>query len=57
MRKIKIFIRAVFKDYWYWRVTYPNGERTRLLSYGEASSLQNVYGGKLWIDYNIKLNP
>lgn len=57
MKKIKHFIRAVFLGYHYWRVTYPNKEgTTRLLGYGEAKSLKDVFGGKLWIDYEAKTN-
>lgn len=52
-KRLKIWFRAVLLDYWYWRVTYPDGKQTRKLSYGEAKSLKQVYGGKLWVDYNI----
>lgn len=34
----------------YWRVTYPDGRRTRLLSYYEAEGLKDCFGGKLWFD-------
>jgi hypothetical protein len=35
-----------------WRVTYKNGEVTYMLPYREAKSLQEVFGGKLWFDWN-----
>lgn len=35
-----------------WRVTYSNGQSTRLLSYSEAKSLKDCFTGKLWIDYD-----
>jgi hypothetical protein len=54
MRKIKIWIRARFCDWPYWRVTYNNGERTYRLHYREAKGLRDVFGGKLWIDYSIE---
>jgi hypothetical protein len=51
-RVIKIWYRAVLRDWTYWRVTYKDGRRTRLLSYAEAKSLKDVFGGVLWIDYS-----
>jgi len=47
----KIWFKATFLDYWYWAVEYRNGKKTRLLSYTEAKSLKDVFGGKLFIDY------
>lgn len=51
--KLLIWYRAIFQDYWYWRVRYEDGKLTRRLSYGEAKNLQNCFGGKLYIDYNV----
>ena len=62
MRKhIKIWFRAIFLNYPYWRVTYSPedvhcaNKKTRLLYYGEAKSLKDVFGGKLWIDYTVEI--
>lgn len=51
--KLKIWFRAIFLDYWYWRVKYNDGRITRRLSYGEAKSLKDFFGGKLYIDYSL----
>jgi len=48
---VRTWFRANFQDYPYWRVTYKDGKRTRLLYWGEAHSLKQVFGGKLCIDY------
>lgn len=56
MRKIKIWLIANTTQRKCWRVTYPDGGMTRLLSYGEAINLKWIYGGVLWIDYeNAKI--
>ncbi len=55
-RKIKIWFRAVVLDYPYWRVTYKDGGITRLLLLGEAVSLVFIWGGRLWIDYDVLNN-
>lgn len=52
MTNIKIWFRAVFLDYPYWRLTYPDGGMTRKLTWFEAYSLKQTFGGKLWIDYD-----
>ena len=52
-KKIKIWYRAIFLDYPYWRVTYKTGERTRLLYWREANGLKEVFKGKLRIDYTV----
>lgn len=52
---IKIWYRAIFCDDWYWRVKYKDGKITKRLSYGEAKSLQKCFGGKIYIDYSIKI--
>jgi len=44
--------KATMLDYPYWRVTYKDGKRTRLLYWREANGLKDVFNGKLWIDYN-----
>ena len=55
---LRNFKRAVKRLYlWHhtctgWRVTYKNGETTYMLPYGEAKSLQEVFGGKLWFDWD-----
>ena len=54
MKKLKIYFRATFLDWPYWRVTYKNGEQTQRLFYREAKGLSEVFNGKLWIDYTIK---
>jgi hypothetical protein len=30
-----------------WRVIYPDGKKTRYLSYGDAKNLRKIFGGKL----------
>lgn len=59
---VKIWWRANFMDYSYWRVTFPpdikrSGAQfeTRLLGYDEAWNLKEIYGGDLWIDYSVEL--
>ena len=43
----------VFKDICRtWRVTYPDGKETRLLGYSEAKGCKEVFGGKMWVDYD-----
>jgi len=54
-RIIIIWYRAIFLDYWYWRVEYKDGKKTRKLSYGEARSLQQCFSGKIYIDYSVKI--
>lgn len=56
MEKFRIWFRANFLDYRYWRVTYKDGKETRLLYYAEAKGLKDVFGGKLWIDYKTLTN-
>ena len=51
MRKIKIWYMANFTDRLVWRVTYPDGKRTRLQCWSDANELYKIFGGKLWIDY------
>lgn len=46
--------KATMLDYPYWRVTYKDGKRTRLLYWREAKGLKEVFNGKLWIDYNCR---
>jgi len=46
--------KATMLDYPYWRVTYKNGIRTRLLHRSEAKGLSEVFNGKLWIDYKCR---
>lgn len=43
------YYKAIFLNYPYWRVVYPNGERTYKLCLAEANSLKKVFGGKLII--------
>lgn len=51
MKKIKVWWRAVFGNYPYWRTYYNNGDVTRLLYYYEAKNMADVFGGKVRIDY------
>ncbi len=54
MEKIKIWYRANFLDYPYWRVTYyEDMKRTKLLYYGEAQPLSEIFNGRPWIDYSV----
>jgi len=53
MRKLKIWFKAVWLDYPYWRVTYKDGKRTRLLHWIEANGLAETFNGKSWIDYSV----
>lgn len=55
-KRFRCWWRAHFLDYPYWRVTYPDGTRTRLFAFREANSLQKVIGGKVWIDYETCKN-
>ncbi len=50
-KHLTIWYRAIFLDYWYWRVKFKDGKKSYLLSYGEAKSIQLFQGGKLYIDY------
>jgi hypothetical protein len=52
-KRLTIWYRAVFLDYWYWRVRYKDGTRSLNLSYGEAKSIQRFQGGKVYIDYKV----
>ena len=38
-----------------WRVRYDDGGITRLLSYSEAWNMVRIYGGQMFIDYNVKV--
>lgn len=51
LTNVRTWYRANFQNYPYWRVTYPNGERTILLYRSKARNLQEVFGGKIWIDF------
>ena len=53
MRKLKIWFRATFLGYPYYRVLYKDGKKTTPLYYGEAKGLSEVYNGKLIIDYSL----
>lgn len=53
MRKIKIWFRAVFLRYPYYRVTYKDGRQTYGLEREEAKGLSECFNGKMWIDYSI----
>lgn len=55
MRKLKVWFRANFKDYPYWRVRYKDGRITRLLYHREAYGLAKVFKGKIKIDYSVNL--
>lgn len=53
LRRFKIWYLAHFKNYPFWRVVYAEeGERTRPLTYREAKPLYDIWGKKLFIDYN-----
>ena len=54
LRIIIISWKASVWDYPYWRVTYKDGKRTRLLYYREAIGLKDVFDGRMWIDFNCK---
>jgi hypothetical protein len=51
MKKLKIWWLAWICDYPFFRVTYKDGQRTHVLFQAEASGLKDVFGGKMWIDY------
>ena len=51
MQKFKIWWKATWLDYPYWRIIYKDGKRTRLLYWKEANGLAQVFNGKLIIDY------
>jgi hypothetical protein len=46
MRNFRIWYRAHFLDYPYWRVTYKDGKGTWLLYWRETNGLAEVFGGK-----------
>lgn len=48
---VRCWYRANMKYFRYWRVTYENGEKTRLLHKAEAEELRDFYDGRMWIDY------
>jgi hypothetical protein len=54
MKRLGRWLSAYVWDYPYWRVTYQDGKKTRLLYYLEAKSLADVWNGKLWIDYDVQ---
>jgi hypothetical protein len=54
LKKFRMWYRATVSDYPYWRVIYPNGDKTYLLYYREARGLADVFNGKLIIDYSAK---
>ena len=54
IKKLIIWYRAMFLDYPYWRIYYPDGERSTLLYYDEAYGVAEVYNGKLRIDYGVE---
>ena len=49
-KSILVYYKAIFLNYPYWRVIYPDGKRTYRLYWCEANSLKQVFGGKLIID-------
>jgi hypothetical protein len=55
MRYLRIWWRARFRNYPFWRVYYKDGSRTFLLYYREAKGLAETFNGKLVIDYTINL--
>lgn len=56
MRRLRIWFRANFLDYRYWRVQYKDGVKTIKLHYAEAKGLAEVFNGKLYIDYTVNLD-
>lgn len=54
-QKLKIWYRAEFDDWPYYRVIYKDNTRTRPLHWKEAKGLKDVFDGKIKIDYTIKL--
>lgn len=51
---LRVKLRIVISVGGFWpvyRVTYKDGERTRPLTYAEAKGCAEVFGGKVWIDY------
>jgi len=51
MKKFWKTIVAYTTDRWVWRIQYDDGRKTHPLTHGEAASVQSVYGGALYIDY------
>lgn len=54
MRKFRIWFRANWFDWPYWRVTYKDGKRTYPLHLAEAKGLRDTFSGTMWLDYTIK---
>lgn len=53
--RVKAWFNARFLNQKYWRITYPNGNKSNLVSYTEARALTSLFGGRMWIDYeNVK---
>lgn len=52
-KRLTIWYRAVFLDYWYWRVRHKDGTKSLYMSYGEAKSIQRFQGGKMFIEYSV----
>jgi len=56
MRRMKSIIKkwylAHFTTSACWRVRYHSGGVARLLSWHEAKSLKEIFGGTMYIDYN-----
>ena len=53
-RNVKIWFRAYFLGYAYWRLT-KDGHTTELLNWKDAASYALFWGGKIWIDYAVEL--
>ena len=49
---IKQWYLAHFTKSACWKVKYPDGRTTRLLPWNEAKNLSEIFGGKIYVEYN-----
>lgn len=40
-----------------WRVRYPDGQLSRYVSFGDASNLKTLFGGKLEWRHDLDMTP
>jgi hypothetical protein len=55
IKRFRIWYAAHFEGAEYFRVTYPDGKRTRPLRIDHATSLRDCFGGEIWIDYEYAM--
>jgi len=56
MKHFIIWLLAEFTDSQLWRVLYPNGSVSSMMDFCQAYRDQELHGGRMLIDYNVKLS-